>query len=135
MGTLNTCGIAGLNAALRWISEQTVESLYQSEIQNRARLIKLLKQYDFINIIGNYAERQYVGIVSCNITGISSDSAGLIFSEQGISVRTGLHCAPAAHQFLDTFPSGTIRFSVNHFTNDDDFTELEKALDFIESEL
>ena len=93
-------------------------------------MIKLLKQYDFINIIGNYAERQYVGIVSCNITGISSDSAGLIFSEQGISVRTGLHCAPAAHQFLDTFPSGTIRF-----TNDDDFTELEKALDFIESEL
>lgn len=135
MGTLNTCGVAGLNAALRWIGEQTIDSLYRSEMQNRARLIELLKQYDFINIIGNYADRQYVGIVSCNITGISSDSAGLIFSEQGISVRTGLHCAPVAHQFLGTFPAGTIRFSVNSFTSDADFEELKAALDYIEENL
>lgn len=135
MGTLNTCGVAGLNAALQWISEQTVDSLYWSEIQNRSRLIELLKQYDFINIIGNHADRQYVGIVSCNIAGISSDSAGLIFSEQGISVRTGLHCAPVAHQFLGTFPAGTIRFSVNSFTSDADFNELKLALDYLEENL
>jgi len=135
MGTLNTCGVAGLNAALRWISEQTVGLLYQSEMRNRARLIELLKQYDFINIIGDYDNRQYVGIVSCNITGISSDSAGLIFSERGISVRTGLHCAPTAHRFLGTFPAGTIRFSVNSLTSDEDFDELKGALDYIEENL
>jgi selenocysteine lyase/cysteine desulfurase len=25
--------------------------------------------------------------------------------------RTGLHCAPAAHRTLGTFPAGTVRFS------------------------
>lgn len=135
MGTINTCGIAGLNASLHWICEKTIEELYLSEMQKRERLLNLLKQYEFINIIGNYRDCQYVGIVSCNISGISSDSAGMIFSEQGISVRTGLHCSPTAHQFIGTFPAGTIRFSVNYFTNDNDFSELKDAMDFIESEL
>ena len=76
-----------------------------------------------------------MGIVSCVIDEISSDSAGSIFAQQGIAVRTGLHCAPLAHQFLGTYPAGTIRFSVNFFTSDDDFEELEKALDYIEDNL
>lgn len=135
MGTLNTCGVAGLNAALRWIDEQTTEKLYQSEIEKRDRLISLLSQYDFIRIIGNQEGHHYVGIVSCNITGISSDSAGIILSERGISVRTGLHCAPSAHKFLGTFPAGTIRFSVNSFTSDSDFEELKSALEYIQENL
>ena len=53
----------------------------------------------------------------------------------GIAVRTGLQCAPLAHQFMGTFPVGTIRFSVNYFTTDKDFAELEQALDYIDSEL
>ena len=78
---------------------------------------------------------RYVGIVSCLIDGISSDSAGEIFSQQGIAVRTGLHCAPKAHKFLGTFPSGTIRLSVNSFTTDRDFNELKRCLDFIQDNL
>ena len=69
------------------------------------------------------------------IDGISSDSAGSLLSELGIAVRTGLHCAPYAHKFLHTFPAGTIRFSVNYFTSDDDFRELDEALQEIEANL
>ena len=85
--------------------------------------------------MGNVEGREYVGIVSCLIDGISSDSAGGIFSEQGISLRTGLHCAPLAHKFINTFPAGTIRFSVNYFTNDEDFNQLRLALDYIEENI
>ena len=74
---------------------------------------------------------RYVGIVSVLINGISSDIAGSIFAERGISVRTGLQCAPKAHQFLGTYPAGTIRFSVNSFTDDRDFEALRDALDDI----
>ena len=73
-----------------------------------------------------------MGIVSGVIDGISSDSAGALFSEKGIAVRTGLQCAPIAHKFMKTFPAGTIRFSVGYFTNDEDFEELRNALDYIE---
>lgn len=135
MGTLNIAGIAGLNAALDWIQKQTVEKLKAIEDRNRQRLVDLLEKYDFIQIIGNNPEREYVGIVSCIIEGISSDSAGSIFDQQGIALRTGLHCAPLAHQFLKTFPAGTIRFSVNYFTSEKDFKDLREALDYIEDNL
>ena len=69
------------------------------------------------------------------IEGISSDSAGEIFDRCGIAVRTGLQCAPLAHQFIGTYPAGTIRFSVGYFTSEDDFEELRQALDYIEENL
>lgn len=135
MGTLNIVGIAGLNAALGWTLNLTIDAIREKEAENRRRLIELLGRYSYIKIIGNYELCNYVGIVSCIIEGISSDSAGPVFDRCGIAVRTGLHCAPLAHQFMGTFPAGTIRFSVNYFTTDKDFEELKQALDYIDSEL
>ena len=135
MGTLNVVGIAGLNASLKWIQETTMETLAQREQENRGKLLEILNNYEFIRIVGNYESNEYVGIVSCLIEGISSDSAGNIFDRQGISVRTGLHCAPLAHRFMGTYPAGTIRFSVNYFTSEEDFEQLIEALDFIEENL
>lgn len=135
MGTINTSGIAGLNAALKWVKSTSIEALRESELQNRERLLSILNDYWFIKIIGNNDSCEYVGIVSCIIEGISSDSAGKLFSDAGISVRTGLQCAPLAHQFLGTSPAGTIRFSVNYFTSGNDFQELRDLLDRIEDNL
>ena len=135
MGTLNIAGVAGLNAALKWIKRQTVEQLYQKEEEQRQRLLNLLSDYSFLTVVGNVESRKYVGIVSCLIDEISSDSAGSIFAERNISIRTGLQCAPKAHQFLGTYPAGTIRLSVNSMTSEKDFAELKDALDDIEAEL
>lgn len=135
MGTMNIVGIAGLNAAIDWIQKTKPEEIQKKEEANRLHLIELLEQYDFIRIVGNNPNNKYVGIVSCLIDGISSDSAGSVFDQQGIAVRTGLQCAPLAHQFIGTYPSGTIRFSINYFTTDKDFEELQEALDYIEENL
>lgn len=128
MGTQDIAGIAGLNAALGWSAQVTIDAIRKKEAENRKKLIDLLSRYSYIKIIGNYDSCNYVGIVSCIIEGISSDSAGPVFDRCGIAVRTGLQCAPLAHQFMGTFPAGTIRFSVNYFTTDKDFAELEQAL-------
>lgn len=135
MGTSNISAIAGLHAALTWINEVSVESLYEKERQNRKRLLEILNDYWFIKVVGNFPQNEYIGIVSCLIDGISSDSAGKIFDDLGISVRTGLHCAPLAHEFMQTFPAGTIRFSASYFTSDQDFQDLIHALDKIEENL
>lgn len=135
MGTLNISGVAGLNAALDWIQRTTIEEIKNREANNRQKLIDLLEEYEFIRIVGNEPGREYVGIVSCLIDEISSDSAGSVFDQQGIALRTGLHCAPLAHQFIGTYPAGTIRFSVNYFTSEQDFEELRNALDYIEENL
>ena len=135
MGTLNSLGVAGLNASLKWIKDQTIDKLFAEEQVQRQRLIELLNEYDFLQIVGNKDGSTYVGIVSCLMEGISSDSAGGIFTERNIAVRTGLHCAPKAHQFLKTFPAGTIRFSVNSLTPASDFDTLKGVLDDIELNL
>ena len=135
MGTINISGIAGLNAALKWGLGQGIETIWQKEQEHRNKLIALLQEYWFIKIVGNYPGCNYVGIVSCLVEGISSDSAGEIFDRCGIAVRTGLQCAPLAHQFIGTHPAGTIRFSVGYFTSEDDFEELRQALDYIEENL
>lgn len=135
MGTLNTSGIAGLNAALKWVKNTSIETLRETESKNRKKLLSILGDYWFVKIVGNVDSCEYVGIVSCIIHGISSDSAGKLFSDAGISVRTGLQCAPLAHRFLGTFPAGTIRLSVNYFTSDDDFQALRDLLDHIEENL
>ena len=135
MGTMNTSGIAGLNAALKWGLDQGIEAIWEKEQEHRKKLIELLQEYWFIKIVGNYPGCNYVGIVSCLIEGISSDSAGEVFDRCSIAVRTGLQCAPLAHQFVGTHPAGTIRFSVGYFTSEDDFTELRQALDYIEENM
>lgn len=135
MGTLNISGIAGLNAALRWNKEVGIVEIARKEAENRDKLISILQKYDWLKLVGVVPGNRYVGIVSCLMSGISSDSAGTIFNEQGIAVRTGLQCAPLAHKFLNTFPAGTIRFSVSYFTSDEDFAELMEALEYIEGEM
>ena len=115
----------------KWIKDQTIERLYQEEEKRRHQLLQILSDYDFLTVVGNVEGRKYVGIVSCLLDGISSDSAGSIFAERGISVRTGLQCAPKAHQFLGTYPAGTIRFSVNALTAEEDYTELRKVFEAI----
>ena len=135
MGTMNISGIAGLNAALKWIDEISISNLREKETRNRLRLLEILDNYWFIKVIGNYPQNNYVGIVSCVIDGISSDSAGQIFDKAGIAVRTGLQCAPLAYEFMKAYPAGTIRFSVSYFTTEQDFQELIQALDYIEENL
>ena len=134
-GTMNSVGIAGLNASVKWILQQGVDALAAAEAENRNKLLTLLKEYDYISIIGDIDGRDYVGIVSCVMDDISSDVAGQLFSERNIAVRTGLHCAPNAHKFLKTFPAGTIRFSVNSFTTNEDFAVLREALEDINDNL
>ena len=131
VGTMNIMGLAGLNASLDFVLESSVEKLWRKEQENRNRLLCLLGTYEFIEIIGSIPQRDYVGIVSCTIDGISSDSAGQVFSEKDVAVRTGLQCAPLAHKFLGTFPAGTIRLSSGYFTSDEDFEKLKSVFDFI----
>lgn len=135
IGTMNSQAIAGLFAALQWIKETGVQVIYEREKENRKRLIELLNPYDFLKVIGDSPKANYVGIVSCIIDGISSDTAGQLFAERKIAVRTGLHCAPLAHKFIGTFPAGTIRFSTSFFTSDEDFDSLRQVLDDLSDNL
>lgn len=128
----NIMAIAGLNAALKWINEVGIKAIFESEQENHKKLLDLLKAFKIVKIIGPIDEDAGIGVISCVFQNYSSDSIGQILSDHDIAVRTGLHCAPSAHRFLGTFPSGTVRFSVSYFNDDNDFAKLKEVLEYIE---
>ena len=135
MGTLNIAGIAGLHASLGWILDEGIDYLWEHEQLKRKELLKILRSYDFVKIVGDNESNRYVGIVSCVIDGLPSDTAASVFAEKNIAVRSGLQCAPLAHKSLGTFPSGTIRFSCSVFTSDVDFADLKQSLEWIKDNI
>ncbi len=55
---------------------------------------------------------------------------GLRLDEEfGVLCRVGLHCAPAAHKTIGTFPTGTVRFSLGVFNTAE---EVDRALGAVE---
>lgn len=132
VGTSNLPAVAGLNAALKWIKATGINNIYNKEQENRSRLIELLLRYDNIKtFLCPQNEKQAIGVVSCVFESYSSDNIGQVLSGKDIAVRTGLHCSPKAHQFMGTYPAGTVRFSVGYFNSKEDFAQLEEALDYI----
>jgi selenocysteine lyase/cysteine desulfurase len=69
------------------------------------------------------------GIVSFRVHGMSSDEVGFVLdSVFSIQVRTGLHCAPAIHRALGTFPDGLVRASFGAFNGIDDVDAFADAI-------
>ena len=128
-GSHNILAISGLNSALKWIDSIGIDAIKKKENHNRKKLLELLGGYDNIKVI---VPNDGIGVVSCVFDGYSSDNIGQVLSDRNIAVRTGLHCSPLAHQFLGTFPAGTVRFSIGYFNSDEDFEMLREALDYIE---
>ena len=48
--------------------------------------------------------------------------------EYDIMCRVGLHCAPAAHRTLGTFPAGSVRFGLGYSNTE---AEIDMALDAV----
>ena len=68
--------------------------------------------------------------MSINLDGYKSDELAEILNEDyDICVRSGYHCAPLVHDFLDSKKyNGTVRVSINYFNNNNDIDVLINAL-------
>lgn len=131
-GSPNIHAISGLNAALKWIKDTGINNIRQKELDTTKKLLDILRSHGNIRVIGCESEDDRIGVVSCVFEGYSSDNIGQVLSEYDIAVRTGLHCAPKAHEFMKTAPDGTVRFSVSFFTSLESFNVLNEVLGYIE---
>ncbi len=54
----------------------------------------------------------------------------MLDADAGICCRTGLHCAPLAHEYIGTIANkGAVRFSPGYFTDDEDIAETITAVE------
>ena len=115
-GTPNTIGLAGLAAGVRWVLEQGVDAIRQHEMHSAQQLIDGLREIPGVRVYGGLDAARQTATVSFTVAGLDLSDVGLCLDDEyDIMCRVGLHCAPAAHKTLGTFPTGTVRFGLSAF--------------------
>ena len=128
-GTLNLPGIIGLNEGLAYIESQGMENIHNHELVLTQSFLEGLQSIDGINIVGKQNIQDRTAVVSITIDGM--DPASIAYeleSNYHIMTRVGLHCAPRAHQTLETYPEGTVRFSFGYANTHKDVETALSAL-------
>lgn len=126
-GSENIVAIAGLRAALSWLKMHP----HKEQIKELTeRLITGFSRNDKVTVLGNTSESPY-GIVSFVVDGYDSNDVGSILDDEfGIAVRTGYHCAPYIHEYLQDMPhAGTVRVGIGPFNTKKDIDTLLEAVE------
>ncbi|KOF55981.1 MULTISPECIES: aminotransferase class V-fold PLP-dependent enzyme [Clostridium] len=130
-GTLNTPGIAGLYAGVKFIKETGIQNIKKHEFELTEALLKELKLRDYIILYGKENMEDRSAVVSFNIDGIDSSDTAAMLNSKGIGVRNGYHCAPLVHEVIGTKNKGTVRISLGYFNTFEEIEQVVKALDEI----
>ena len=132
-GTLNSHGLAGLGAALKWIEETGVATIARHEQQLTLRFYEGVRQIDGVTVYGDFVS-PHAGIVSLNVRDYDSGAvADALSTNYGIATRAGAHCAPRMHQALGTVEQGAVRFSFGYFTTPEEVDAAIQAVEEIAS--
>jgi cysteine desulfurase/selenocysteine lyase len=125
-GTPNTVGLAGLGAGVEFVLQRGVEAIRAHEVSLTRRLIDGLLGIPGTTVHGGHDAETQIATVSFNLEGLAcSDVGATLDARYGILSRVGLHCAPAAHRTMGTFPAGTVRFGFSFFNT---AAEVDEAL-------
>jgi cysteine desulfurase / selenocysteine lyase len=107
-GTLNLHGIAGTYGALLGLDQRGLLGDHLRQISKT-----LIVGLDTIPQVRVHSPPDGSALcVSFSLSGTPPEQvAARLEEEYGVLCRAGLHCAPAAHRHLGTFPAGTVRLS------------------------
>jgi len=120
-GTLNTMGVAGLHAGLKWIEKQGLENIHDQEMRLTAMLRDGLKDIDGVTLYCQEDLSDHISIFLFNVDGLEALNTGTILDvDYNIASRTGLHCAPLVHEQIGTADiHGAVRFGIGPFNTEE----------------
>ncbi|MGI6700969.1 MAG: aminotransferase class V-fold PLP-dependent enzyme [Christensenellales bacterium] len=126
-GTLNTPGIASIKAGIEWTMkhfDQIGKKLeHLSDI-----MLNGLKNIKGVTLYSNEPN----SIAAFEINGYDSSRVCDIMNEKfNIALRSGLHCAPLMHNYLNTLDNGLVRASVGWNNSESDICKLLAAVEKI----
>lgn len=129
-GTPNAVGLAGLLASLRWLTQTGINQVRAHEQMLCTHMLGGLQNIKKVIVYGTHDAEKQTATIAFNIEGMLPSEVGLPLDEEyAILCRVGLHCAPAAHHTLGTFPQGCVRLSLGTFNTQED---IQTALGAIE---
>ncbi len=128
-GTMNTPGIAGLRAALKYLKRRTIEAIREHELNLCKMMLERLGNNPKIELYPPYDAERRASLVSFNATGTDPSELWTKLDRGGVISRVGLHCSPEAHKFMGTFPKGAVRVSPGPFTKKSEINYFLKAVE------
>jgi selenocysteine lyase/cysteine desulfurase len=129
-GSHNAIGIAGLGAAVRWIEEKTVDALQAHDRELSARFLERVAGCAGLRVFGPTQPEARVAVFGMRLDGFDpAELAAVLDSAFGIQSRSGIQCAPLAHQTIGTLDQGgTTRVSFGAFNTVDDVERCAEAI-------
>ncbi|MGZ6507194.1 MAG: aminotransferase class V-fold PLP-dependent enzyme [Tumebacillaceae bacterium] len=128
-GTRNMVGIAGLLAGVTFLEETGLETIRAHEEALTERLHRGLLEVPGVTVYGPPLGEARSPLVSFSVDGFESHEVGFILDRNyGICVRSGLHCAPLAHETIGTTEQGVVRASIGYFNSEQDIDALIEAV-------
>lgn len=128
-GTLNGHGIAGLGAAVSYITETGPDTIRERELALMQRFYLGISGIPGVKVYGDFSTKNRAAIVSFNIGDYdSSEVSDELNVRYGIVTRPGAHCAPLMHQALGTVDQGAVRFSFSHFNTEEEVDAAVRAV-------
>jgi cysteine desulfurase family protein len=120
-GTLNTVGVAGLNAGVKWVNKKGINEIHQHEMKLTTMLRDGLKDTEGVTLYCQENLTDHIGVFLFNIDGFEALNVGTLLDvDYNIACRTGLHCAPLIHDHLGTTEiHGAVRFGIGPFNTEE----------------
>ena len=125
-GTHNVPGVAGLLAGVRFVEEIGLDAIRAREEGLCRRAGEGLAAIPGMEVFRGPGQ---TGVLSFRHRDIPAETLGEALSRRGIALRTGLHCAPLAHESAGTLETGTLRASFSVFNREE---EVETFLGAVE---
>lgn len=126
-GTPNIAGVIGLTAAIDYLESVGMEAVHAHEQQLLAYALERAAAYDDITVYGPRDSSMCGGVFSFNVGDVHPHDTGAILDQEGVAVRTGLHCAHPLMQVLGV--PGTTRASFYLYNTEDDIDRLFSAIE------
>ncbi|HVO33095.1 MAG TPA: aminotransferase class V-fold PLP-dependent enzyme [Elusimicrobiota bacterium] len=129
-GSHNALGIAGWKAALEFVHEQGVDAIRAHEEKLMEQFLAGASHIKHLTVFGPRDIRRRIAVFSVRLDEYApQELSHRLFEGAGLMTRSGLHCAPGAHQTLETYPLGTTRLSFGYFNTPDHVDQALAALD------
>ena len=127
-GTHNMPGIAGLLAGVRFVKQRGMANILDHERRLTLLAAEGIRMFPGAKVLAMPGLREQAGVLSFVPLKKDVEEVGTSLAEQGIAVRTGLHCAPFAHRSAGTLDTGTVRVSFSDFNTRSEVYRLLTAL-------
>ena len=114
-GTHNMPGIAGLLAGVRFVLQRGMADIFDRERRLALLAAEGLRMIPGVKVFAMPGLREQAGVLSFVPGRKGVEEVGGSLAEKGIAIRSGIHCAPFAHQSAGTLDTGTVRLSFSDF--------------------